>query len=150
MVDFVHHPDHKHTGKTLNAKTHPHATQFPISVEKQNKAIRNKMKASRQIAEAIRACLKEDLPDYIIELQARTDGNYDINIDKIPLTFNQNKWMFTLSISDNTVTLFNHNGVAVLNPNKVEYVGFILEDPNFFEKLVNQIQEWTHGTHVIP
>lgn len=163
MSELVHHPNkydrhtrqklnaknphkQKHTGKTLTAKTPPMSTKFPLVRAAHWIELKDKFDASRQIAEAIQACLQEDLPEYLIQIQANTDGHYDININPPNIdawnhTFEFEVlivWMFTIGITGNNITLVrNHDGGEILD------VGFILEDPQFFQKLVDQIKEWT-------
>ena len=99
MSEFIHHPDNrntgqtldaknphklKHTGKTLTAKTLPMVTQFPSLKAAHWLEIKSKIDASRQIATAIQACLQNDLPEYTIEIQVNImNGHHDININPI-------------------------------------------------------------------
>lgn len=159
MSEFVHHPDkydrhtgqkldvkyphrQKHTGKTLIAKTLPMATQFPLVKAAHWIELKSKFDASRQIAMAIQACLRDDLPKYTIEIQANMSGYYDININSpnqaAPIHEMTLREGTTVRITGNNITLVrNHDG------NEIMDMGFVLEDPQFFDKLAKQIKEWT-------
>ena len=166
MSELVHHPDDRNTGQKLDAKN-PHKQKhtgktllvrtFPMITPSAKAAhwieLKSKIDASRPIAEAIQACLQNDLPKYTIEIQLNIgNGQHDINLNPPNIVNPPNGgtwdhtfefkvlivWMFTIGITDNNITLVrNHDGGEIMD------MGFALEDPRCFEKLVKQIKEWT-------